>query len=690
MATGVNRKYPRLPLSDTGARTTTNVTIRQGTTGGTTGVAQWARTSDPETIPQAKIPVLDPSKLVNAPVTPNQVALASRSSIFTLPSLLPGVTLVATAANTPRTYGIGELTGSDVTGFIQHSVVSGFGRITFPQAGFISGNLEANITIHSSTAGSSGNTGHFIVKVGLFSSDGTAKEYYRHTEIIQDPVTAANVDAVSVPITFTPVEAGDYIRIILSWEASNANRNIRISIPAHSASRREQLDIFFYEPESADGGVTSTEAQALIAQWARTGDTSLIPNAKLPIIPANKLPPDIGGGGDDAYPWAEAGNTDPIPPSKLRSILDPTNSVNVIRDVATAGTVSSRILPANYATDYRFLLVAGHANSEFGILDTKYLASQATLRSETYNWTRSTRTLSGLIKGLYLYGIDSKLSYEETGWLRATETTFAPIVPTTSANDGIEGVDATLEQVNQFPFFGCRVFDPGTYQILPNIFYKEIVVGSNRVFRVHNEALTKTLRVTRDTQNGFSFDSFNQTGNAGINEMRSALFLGFHNVNVITPANSPTTMTLPPGFRNTDLFIAVTKGATNSYWTVWTLKSKFPEYTPQLGNAGAFTPGEPILYAALITIQGKLEIKAADVSVDDGNLDNISGDTVQEALDSVDDVIQTQAATKNYAKVGNGAKIPFSDYGTSGTVAEIQAIPSNQLIPNHLYVAFNS
>ena len=686
MAIGVNRKYARLPLDDRGSRTTTNVTIQQGSTaGGATGVAQWARPSDPETIPQAKIPVLDPSKLVNAPVTHNQVALASRSSIFTLPAVA-ATTLTAATANTPVTHDIPSLTGSDVTGFIQHSVVSGAARITFPQAGFISGNLEANVTIHSSSAGTSGNTGHFNVKIGLFSSSGSVKEYYRHSEVIHDPVTRDSIDPVSVPITFTPVDAGDYIRIIIAWESSNSGRTVNFEIPAHSASRREQLDIFFYEPESAEGGVTSPEAQALIAQWARTGDTSLIPTSKLPTIPADKLPSNIGGGGDDAYPWAEAGNTDPIPPNKLRSILDPTNSVDVLRDVATAGTVSSRILPANYATDYRFLLVAGHANSEFGILDTKYLASQATLRSETYNWTRSTRTLSGLIKGLYLYGIDSKLSYEETGWLRATETTFAPIVPTTSANDGFEGVDTTLERVNQFPFFGCRVFDPGTYQILPNIFYKDIAVGSNRVFRVHNEALTKTLRVTRDTQNGFSFDSYNQTGSASINEMRSALFLGFHNVDVITPANSPTTMTLPPGFRNTDLFIAVTKGATNSYWTVWTLKSKFPEYTPQLATGGGFTPGEPILYAALITIHGDLEIKAADVSVDESNLSNISGDTVQEALDSADDVFQTIAGTKNYAKVGNAAKIPLGDYATLGVTATLQALPSNQLIENHLYL----
>ena len=507
MATGVNRKYPRLPLSDAGARTTTNVTIRQGatpTTDATSQPAQWALALNNQTIPQAKIPVLDADKLVNAPT-------------------------------------------------------------------------------------------------------------------------------------------------------------------------------------SSGGGLTTQQATALIATWARAANTSVIPIAKIPNIPANKLPANIGTG-DDAYPWAEAGNTDPIPPNKLRSILDPTNKVNILRNVSTAGTISSRILPATYATDYRFLLVGGHANSEFGIIDTKYLAALPTVRSETYNWTRSTRTLSGLIKGAYLYGIDANLSYEETGWLRATETTFAPIVPTTSANDGFEGVDTTLERVNQFPFFGCRVFDPGTYQILPNIFYKDIAVGSNRVFRVHNEALTKTLRVTRDTQNGFSFDSYNQTGSASINEMRSALFLGFHNVDVITPANSPTTMTLPPGFRNTDLFIAVTKGATNSYWTVWTLKSKFPEYTPQLATGGGFTPGEPILYAALITIQGKLEIKAEDVSVDGSNLDNITGNTVQEALDSADDTFQTATGTKNYAKVGNAAKIPLGDYATLGVTATLQALPSNQLLPNHLYL----
>ena len=728
MGIGDNRKNPR-PQGSTGSRQTTTITVNPS---GVASVSPWAQPGNTDLIPEAKIPGVaggaDPdtiNALIRAGVSPwaqpgntdpvpgtkipsrasgdASLIMASKEATFTLPSLAQ-ITLTAPQANVEVQHKLAGFAGNGVPLYIVPSVVDGAGRITFPEEGLISGHLTASLDVASSTAGSSGSVAHLSFLVSLYNSDGTLKVQWRHTDIINDPVTRAYIDPVGISINATPIDANSYLTMKVTFDSATANTNVRVSIPDASTARREQIDVFYYTkkqvenwcvvnntdkipvdklPTSATEGLNQQEVDARISPWARPNNTD--------VIPTNKLPPDIGTGSQaGTATWAQPGNTDSIPPNKLKDILDPTNNVNVLRDVSTAGTVSRLTLPSNYATAFRYLLVAGHANSEFGIIDTHYLAALATVRSETYNWTRATRLLEGVIKGAYLYGIDDKLSFSEDGWLRATETTIAPVQPTTSANDGIGSINVSQGNINKFPFFAFRVFEPGTIQFLPNQFYKDLGVDAERVFRVHNEALTKTLKIERTSSTEWEFSSYNEMTSRDINELRSLNFIGFHNIEDITPDTTVNTITLPRGFRDKDFLVAVTKNDSNDYWTVWTLKTKFPEFTPQLANGGAFTPGENILYASLITVHGELEIKAEDVSVDESNLTNIAGDTVQEALDSVDNVIQTQAKTKNYAKVGNAEKIPFTDYGTSGTVAEIQAIPSNQLIPNHLYVAFNS
>ena len=727
MADGDSRKNPRI-RGVTGPRQVTSIVVNspQGPQR-YSDPATWAIKDNQDLIPRSKIPPIVPTtgsidndavnKLIRDGVYPwglqgnsdpiprdkltnavgsgeTSLLLASKEATLGLPTLAE-TTLTANSVNTYTYQEIGGFSGNGVALFIVPSVVSGVGRITFPKEGFISGTLAAHIDIMSSTSGQSGSSGNLSFIINLYNSDGTLKDRWFHSKSIQDPITRSEIDHVNISINMTPINANSYMTMNVAFESSVANRNARISIPAASTNRREQLDIFYYTkeqvanwavennndkipveklPTAATEGLNQSEVDDRIIPFARAGNTDTIPRDKLP-----------GGGG--VASWAEPDSTEDIPPSKLKDILSPTNQINVLRDVSTQGTVSSLVLPTDYATAFRYLLVGGHPNSEFGILDTKYLAANATLRSETYTWTRATRTLSGLIKGAYLYGIDKKLSFEEDGWLRARETTIAPVVPTTSANDGQGEIIVSEDNVNKYPFFAFRVFEPGTLQFLPSIFYKDIPSGGDRVFRVHNEVLTKTLKVEREGSD-WTFKSYNQQTVQDINELRSLMFLGFHNVEVITPANNANRITLDTGFRDKDFLVAVTKNATDAYWTVWTLKTKFPEFTPQLGSGGAFTPGANILYAALVTVHGELEIKAEDVSVDRSNLTNITGDTVQEAIDSIDDSFQPSAGVKGYAKVGSSDKIPFTDYGTSGTIAEIQAIPSNQLIAGHLYVGF--
>ena len=178
MAEGDNRYRrdvaPTVPsTSQQRASTSQNINVNlngaTGTTGGTANaatlsqVATWARTGNVDPIPA--------SKLTNAPSGGSGIALASRVATYTLPAVA-ATTLTATMVNIPVQQKIASLTGSDVAGYISNSVVNGGCTYTFPKEGFISGNLEANIIIHSSSAGTSGNTAHFNVKIGLFSSSG--------------------------------------------------------------------------------------------------------------------------------------------------------------------------------------------------------------------------------------------------------------------------------------------------------------------------------------------------------------------------------------------------------------------------------------------------------------------------------------------------------------------------------------
>ena len=398
------------------------VTVNVGGTSSTTAsgaVAPWAVRNNLDPIPA--------DKLTN--VASGGLALTSHAGVFVLPTVAR-TTLTAPNPNVAVNHDIPSLTGADVTNYITNTVVGGVGRLTFLKEGFVSGNVEANINLHTSTAGSSGNTGHFTFHVFLYSSSGNVKEHFTHTEVINDPITATHVDPVDVPITFIPVEADDYMQFKVSFEASNAGRNTVFEIPTASASRREQVDIFFHDKEEAEAsnvatwalktgatgtaptsvlpqastsvltqlGIISTQAvDARIASFAKAvGATGTVPTARLPRasitaqatlgiinintvdtrieskvmdwaeagntdkIPADKIPEGAGSGvGEDAAPWAEAGNNDPIPPNKLRNILNPTNNVNILRDVSTAGTVSSIQLPANYNTAFRFLLQNG-------------------------------------------------------------------------------------------------------------------------------------------------------------------------------------------------------------------------------------------------------------------------------------------------------------------------------------------
>ena len=383
MAEGDNRYRrdvaPTVPsTSQQRASTSQNINVNlngaTGTTGGTANaatlsqVATWARTGNVDPIPA--------SKLTNAPSGGSGIALASRGATYTLPAVA-ATTLTATMVNIPVQQKIASLTGSDVAGYISNSVVNGAARITFPKEGFISGNLEANIIIHSSSAGTSGNTAHFNVKIGLFSSSGTVKEYYRHSEVIHDPVTRDSIDPVTVPITFTPIDAGDYIEVFIAFESSNTGRTINFEIPAHDASRREQLDIFFYDRATVPGtGGSGIDQEAVDARidskvegFARVGHTATIDTSRLPgpptILNQTQVDARVLFNIED---WAEQGNVDDVPRDKL-----PTASATE-QGAVTLNTVDGRI--ASWARTGQTQPVSGLTQAQV----------DARVQAGVYNW----------------------------------------------------------------------------------------------------------------------------------------------------------------------------------------------------------------------------------------------------------------------------------------------------------------
>ena len=572
------------------------------------------------------------------------VILEAHSGTFLLPTVAQ-TTLTTTAVNTLVNHYIPSLTGSDVTGFITNTVSGGRGRLTFPKAGFITLIVEGFITIHSTTIGTSGSVGHLVFEADWYSSTGTKKDGFVSSEVIHDASSLAYRDPVSICAGLIPVMANDYIEFKIGFETNVTNKNIRISIPAATDSQRENVDVFFYD-------------RMEVEDWAKKNNATL--------IPANKLPSTGGGGGltqaqvdlrvqEGTWDWSHKGNTDPIPKQKLKnaavkeSIDDfDFNDGLVLRDFGKAGTDNSIVLPTNYATKYRYLLFGTHVNAEYGIFDTKYLNAQpgATVRDESgaYTFTKATRTLSGIIKGAYLYNIDEDNIFEEDGWIRSPRNNQNQ--PTTSANDGHGGIDISKGTADKYEYFAFRVWGAGTLQFLPKAVYDNLTAGQNRIFRVWDEANTKTMRVSL-TAGNYGFNSYNEATSSETNDCRSLAFLNFAKQNVLVNKAdaTATTLTLPEGYTDSDLLIAVTKQPTDSFYKIWTIRTKFTDAPNNRITEATrvFNPAASIIYASLVNFHSSLEIKAEDVTTDDSDFDNIVGKNVQEALDDIDNKINTSS-----------------------------------------------
>ena len=410
---------------------------------------------------------------------------------------------------------------------------------------------------------------------------------------------------------------------------------------------------------SSGGGLNQSQVDARVRagtlDWAETGNTDPIPANKLTNAPSS------GGGLSQAQvdlrvqegteEWAHKGNSDQIPKNKLKnaavkeSISDfDFNSSLILRDFSEDGYATSIVLPTNYATAYRYLIFGTHVNAEYGIFDTKYLNAQpgATFSDEsgTYTFTKATRTLSGQIKGAYLYAVDSDNIYEEDGWLRSVRNNQNQL--TTNANDGLGGFDLSKATVDKYEYFAFRVWGGGTLQFLPKAVYDDIASGGNRVFLVWDEANTKTLKVSL-AAGDYGFNAFNKSTNSEINEMRSMAFLNFAKENVLLndKTATDTTLTLPEGYTNSDLLIAVTKNAADDFYKIWTIRTKFTDAPNNriTENTRVFNPAASIIYASLINIHSKFELDADEVTTDTSKFRNVLKDTdnnVQKALETLE------------------------------------------------------
>ena len=471
-------------------------------------------------------------------------------------------------------------------------------------------------------------------------------------------LTQAQVDARVVAGTQTWARAGNNDKIPtgkLPTILTQAQVDARVVAGTQTWARATNNDRI---PTSKLPTIWLTQSQvdarivAGVQTWARD-TTTQIPANKLDNAPRglNQIQVDerVKAGTAD---WAETDNTDQIPKDKLRNVgvresIDDFsfNDALVLRDFNKAGMDNEIELPDNFATDYRYLVFGTHVNAEYGIFDTKYLNAQpgntVSDESGTYTFTKATQTekakLSGQIKGAYLYRIDSENILEETDWLRAPRNNQNQ--PTTSANDGQGGIDVAKSTADKYNYFAFRVWGPGTLQFLPKAVYDMITAGQNRVFLVWDEANTKTIRVSRSSGN-YEFDAYNKSTNSEVNEARSMAFLNFAKENILVndATATDTTITLPQGYNESDLLVAVTKNAADDFYKVWTIRTKFTDAPNNRITEATrvFNPAATIIYASLINVHSSLDIKAKEVSVDDTQLENLEGENVQAVLEDVD------------------------------------------------------
>ena len=188
---------------------------------------------------------LDASAIKNIPSARTHIG-SNQSFSFGIPATTSNVTLRSATVNTRVYHHLPSFTGAGISGVLTQSAVNSVGRVTVGQAGFVNLSFEDEITIHSSTAGTSGNSGELVYVLKHYSSSDMPIRSWVGEHTIEDAISHAVTFPISMSIGLTPVESGDYFTLNYAFSSSRAGDNVVFSLPADNADLDERLEVFFW------------------------------------------------------------------------------------------------------------------------------------------------------------------------------------------------------------------------------------------------------------------------------------------------------------------------------------------------------------------------------------------------------------------------------------------------------------
>ena len=153
------------------------------------------------------------------------------SATFQIPADRTPHEFRTTTANAAVRREIASMTGTAVAGKIEYSVVNGRARLTFPETGLITANLDEILEVHSNN---SSQASALEIFTHIHSSDGTIKEQFADVFAMDDPITSSITEELSRTVPLWPVEAGDYLESHQTYVSAQTNRLARVSIEAGS------------------------------------------------------------------------------------------------------------------------------------------------------------------------------------------------------------------------------------------------------------------------------------------------------------------------------------------------------------------------------------------------------------------------------------------------------------------------
>ena len=337
-------------------------------------IPAWARSGTSDIIPDSKIPNISAGRIISVtPEPPDLTPYLNGQILAIYTDLLPNGYFRRVQRNTNFAHGIrvnaqtlGENAGFDITRTITFGGVSteegnALNKATSP-IGVI------NFQDDPDPAGQD-TIEVFIKKGNLSSIDSTRNTIYMR--YYSDTPSASNTldtftltkgtdftDSVTNTEYFTfsalvdQSKVSDFRSNITTYNNTLYFRFFTSNTPNTDAGQDTDPLDFFTEIELKDFNPTSSR---IIAEWAKTGNTDEIPDAKIPAnIARDSELPDVSNFQTQAQvdtrietkvlDWAETGNTDTIPDNKIPANIARDSELPDISNFVTEATIDSKIV----------------------------------------------------------------------------------------------------------------------------------------------------------------------------------------------------------------------------------------------------------------------------------------------------------------------------------------------------------